>query len=95
LDASKVKKGLQMVASNREEGGELVRLAWIRWAKQQPQPKASWLVSWENLPEPDREADRQIWDAVVAPYNDALTEIRQENKALREAIDKYTSEAQR
>jgi hypothetical protein len=75
-----------MLAINREEGGELVRLAWIRWAKTQQQPKASWLVSWANLTEQDKEANRQIWDAIVAPYNEVVQELQRENRALRKII---------
>lgn len=43
-----------------EELGSMVRHQWILWAKQQPNPKASWLVEWDRLPEPDKEVDRQI-----------------------------------
>ncbi|KKL95931.1 hypothetical protein LCGC14_1849720, partial [marine sediment metagenome] len=38
----------------------MVREAWVRWAKTQPTPKPSWLVSYDDLSEPDKEADRQI-----------------------------------
>jgi hypothetical protein len=40
--------------------GALVRHVWVEWAKEQPNPKASWLVPWEELPESDREIDRRI-----------------------------------
>ncbi|HEX3640625.1 MAG TPA: hypothetical protein VHV10_04990 [Ktedonobacteraceae bacterium] len=79
-----------MIAQNREEGGRLVRLAWIRWAKQQPDPKFSWLVEWDDprFPEADREADRQIWDAIVAPYNESVVALIAENQQLRKDLDK-------
>ncbi len=64
-----------MIAQNREDGGRLVRLAWIDWAKRQPDPKPSWLVSWEELSEPDKEADRCIWDNITAPYTTAIAQL--------------------
>jgi hypothetical protein len=44
--------------------GQLVRHVWMQWAKEQPSPKASWLVPWEELPESDREVDRHIGAAL-------------------------------
>jgi hypothetical protein len=46
--------------SDRDMLGRLVREEWIKWAKEQPNPKPSWLVPWEELSEPDREVDRRI-----------------------------------
>jgi len=37
----------------------------VRWASSQPNPKASWLVPWEDLPESGREAVMQIGEAVA------------------------------
>lgn len=48
----------------RERLGQIVRETWIEWAKEQPNPKPSWLVPWEGLSEPDREVDRRIGEAV-------------------------------
>lgn len=48
-----------------EEVGSIVRLAWIGWAKTQPDPKASWLTEWQDMEEKDREADRRIGVAVA------------------------------
>lgn len=45
---------------DREELGRMVRNIWIVWAKEQPNPKPSWLVPWEELSESDREVDRRI-----------------------------------
>ena len=44
----------------REQLGRLVREEWIDWAREQPNPKPSWLVPWEELSETDREVDRRI-----------------------------------
>jgi hypothetical protein len=40
--------------------GQLVRHVWVEWAKEQPNPKASWLLPWEKLSDADREVDRRI-----------------------------------
>jgi hypothetical protein len=40
--------------------GELVRMAWVAWAREQPNPKQTWLVPWSELGTADRDADRRI-----------------------------------
>lgn len=50
---------------DRETLGRMVREAWIRWAETQPNPKPSWLVPYDALAECDKEADRQIGEAVA------------------------------
>jgi hypothetical protein len=40
--------------------GRMVREVWIEWAREQPNPKPSWLLSWEEIEESDREVDRRI-----------------------------------
>ncbi|MBD2437388.1 hypothetical protein [Nostoc sp. FACHB-110] len=49
---------------NREELGIIVRRVWVRWAKKQENPKASWLISWDELEEHYKEVDRQIGESV-------------------------------
>lgn len=49
----------------REALGAIVRGVWIKWAKEQPSPKPSWLVPWEGLSEPDKEVDRRIGVALA------------------------------
>lgn len=49
----------------REAMGKAVRIAWIEWAKQQPEPKESWLKPWEELSEPDKEVDRRIAESIA------------------------------
>jgi hypothetical protein len=46
--------------SDHDKLGKAVRDEWIKWAKEQPNPKPSWLVPWEELSEPEREVDRRI-----------------------------------
>ncbi len=50
---------------SRDDLGRMVREAWVRWAQTQPNPKPTWLVPYEELAEPDKEADRQIGEAVA------------------------------
>lgn len=50
---------------DREALGRIVRATWISWAREQPNPKPSWVAPWEELSEADREADRRIGEAVA------------------------------
>lgn len=50
---------------DRDVLGRMVREAWVRWAQTQPNPKPTWLVPYADLDECDREADRQIGEAVA------------------------------
>jgi hypothetical protein len=61
--------------SERERLGRIVREAWVRWAKTRPDPKPSWLLSYDELSEPDREADCQIGEA-VRDYVRRLDEVK-------------------
>lgn len=54
-------------ATDRDALGRLVREAWVKWALTQTNPKPSWLVPYDELSEPDKEADRQIGEAIAAP----------------------------
>ena len=55
----------EMLAAQEDERhadslGRIVREVWIAWAKEQPTPKPSWLVPYDQLSEPDKEVDRRI-----------------------------------
>lgn len=50
---------------DRETLGRMAREAWVRWAQTQPNPKPSWLAPWDDLCEPDKEADRQIGETIA------------------------------
>ena len=50
---------------DRDALGRIVREAWVRWAQAHPNPKPSWLVPYDDMAEPDKEADRQIGEAVA------------------------------
>jgi hypothetical protein len=43
-----------------------VRRIWVAWAREQDDPKPSWLVPWEGLDERDREVDRRIGEQLFA-----------------------------
>jgi hypothetical protein len=45
---------------DRDDLGREVRAAWVSWAERQPNPKPSWLAPYDDLSEPDKEADRII-----------------------------------
>lgn len=76
------------LSHDREFMGRLVRKVWMDWAQEQPDPKPSWLTSWEDLPEPLREVDRRIAEEVakfaVSPH---ILVIESENARLRAALD--------
>jgi hypothetical protein len=50
---------------SRDTLGRMVREAWVRWAQTQDNPKPSWLVPYDDLEEQDKEADRQIGEAIA------------------------------
>lgn len=66
-----------LLFTERDEYGKLVREAWVQWAEQQPNPKASWLVAWEELSEADKEADRCIGEALFNHFATTIREIVQ------------------
>ena len=60
-----LRDGNRSLPFSRDEYGRMVREAWVRWAQTQLNPKPSWLVPYDELSEPDKEADRQIGEAVA------------------------------
>src|SRR5579863_9136110 len=76
------------IVNNREDGGRLVREAWVAWAKTQANPKPDWLDPWERLSEQGREADRCIWDAITAPYHRGIKYLQQREDILGGRIDR-------
>jgi hypothetical protein len=57
--------GARKLPFDRDVFGRMAREAWVRWAKEQSAPNQSWLLSYEDLPESDREAYRQIGEDVA------------------------------
>ena len=54
---------------NRDQLGELVRLAWIEWALEQPDTDPTWVVPWAEMSEEDKEAGRRIGEFVANVLN--------------------------
>ena len=50
---------------HRDILGRVVREAWVKWALTQPNPKESWLLSYDQIAESDKEADRQIGESIA------------------------------
>ena len=72
---------------DRDFLGSVVRKAWTEWAKEQDHAKSSWLLSWEELPESDKEADRCIGEAVAnVCVTPELLLVEQQYERLREAL---------
>ena len=83
LVATRYPKGKRL---DRDVLGRVVRSAWIEWAGQQPDPKSSWLVPYEELDEADKEADRLIGERVAQYVKIVLkTELRDLERLEQEA----------
>jgi hypothetical protein len=61
---------------DREQLGRLVRRVWVSWAREQPDPKPSWLLDWDDLDESLREVDRRIGEAVANAAFEAAMGVR-------------------
>lgn len=82
---------------DRETLGRMVREAWVRWALTQPAPKPSWLVPYDELSEPDKEADRQIGEAIAKwtmIHHEARNSLASPDmREAVEALEEYAREA--
>jgi hypothetical protein len=82
---------------DREQLGRLVRELWIGWANQQPNPKPSWLVSYDGLSEADKEADRVIGEGLMHEFFAATTgerlRVQRALQVLRQAVTKSNDAA--
>lgn len=50
---------------SRESRGRLVREIWVAWAREQPDPKPSWLLGWDEIDAGQREVDMRIGESVA------------------------------
>ena len=57
----------------RELVGRFVRQIWVEWAREQPDPKPSWLLPWESLDEGQREVDMRIGAALFTAGQRSVT----------------------
>lgn len=69
-------------AEPRELLGRIVRNTWVEWARDQPDPKPSWLLPWDELDDGRKEADMRIGLTLFEYGKRAGTEI---GKAIRDA----------
>ena len=53
------------ITLDRDRLGQMVRHAWVEWAKTQDAAKPSWLLPYDELSEADKEADRQIGEYLI------------------------------
>lgn len=72
------------VDASRDALGRRVREVWIAWAQEQPSPKPSRLVSYDDLSEPNKEADRRIG---VALWGDGFAVVEAELAEARGRAD--------
>lgn len=63
---------LALAAGSREALGALVREVWVQWAREQPDPKPSWLTPFEELDEGQREVDMRIGEVVASAVRERL-----------------------
>lgn len=61
----------------REILGKRVRAVWAQWAREQPNPKPSWLLPWDKLSEPDREVDRRIGEELFREGQKSMAPVVQ------------------
>lgn len=74
------------VGEPRELVGRMVRQVWVEWAREQPHPKPSWLLPWEELDEGQREVDMRIGVALFeagrrAGYEYGLADAKESLRA--------------
>jgi hypothetical protein len=69
----------------REPFGRRLREIWVKWASEQPDPKPSWLLPWDELDEGQREVDMRmgaaLWhwgfDACMNAMEASLNELKE------------------
>jgi hypothetical protein len=71
---------------SRELLGRVVRAAWVAWAKEQPDPKPSWLTGWDELDDGQREVDMRIGAAVAKHAAEQCADVAAERERARAAL---------
>lgn len=73
-----------------ESMGRKVREVWIGWAKERPEPKASWLMPWEELSEPDKDVDRRIgrvlWELGFSAAHSRIERLEKDSASVTEEM---------
>jgi hypothetical protein len=76
--------------ANREDLGRAVRDAWVAWAREQDNPKDSWLVGWDELDEGQREVDMRIGEALAGFLAPRAT-VKPDRKAVLAVLEQRKS----
>lgn len=58
---------------DRDHLGRVVRETWVAWAREQPDPKPSWLTGWDQLDAGQREVDKRIGEAIARHFREAVS----------------------
>ena len=88
---------LAIPEADNEFLGKKVREVWITWAREQPDPKPSWLLPWDRLSPADRDVDTRIGTRLAnigrCRYVDIGSGAHQKQLAERDAtIERLTAE---
>lgn len=65
-------------AEPREALGAFVRQVWVEWAREQDDPKPSWLTSWDELDAGQREVDMRIGTALFEAGKKAAESVTEQ-----------------
>lgn len=78
---------LTALPETREPLGRMVRQIWINWAKEQANPKPSWLLPWESLDDGQKEVDMWIGETLhTAGRRSILDPLEDEHTDLLERL---------
>ena len=80
------------IKKERDRLGRLVRELWVGWAEQQPTPKPSWLLPYDELDESDKEADRIIGYGLYLEFNAEIIGERMNYKRLTEVAEELRTQ---
>lgn len=76
-----------MMADVREPFGRRLREIWVKWASEQPDPKSSWLLPWDELDDGQKEVDMRmgaaLWNWGFAACMNAMEASLGELEALK------------
>ena len=81
----------KLIATNREDGGELAKIAQMKYLKTQQGFQHSQLLGWNDLDEECKEEYRMIWEAIALPYIEVIKGVREGVSQFSEAIEMLSS----
>lgn len=65
----------KLIATNREDGGKLAKIAQMKWLQTQEGFQHSRITPWEELPEECKEEWRVIWEGIALPYLEVIRSL--------------------